>query len=204
MMKRSLIWPALLVLSLVSMVFGGYAASQFRIHSARGPLLTEPSALAVGADGRIYCAAGLDRVFGYSLEGKVVAAWSVPGAGSPLRLHVSGKDRIEIARRDDPEVLVYDADGRQLGSRREPGAYARFEGEAIRPDGARFEIREGAIVRTDVDPPETFVAALPWPLVWFGRIPILIVPFLALGPPGVIVAVALAAGGFRSGRERAA
>jgi hypothetical protein len=190
-------WLALLVVSIASMVFGGFAASQFRILNARGPLLTDPILLAVSDDGRIYCASGFDRILSYSPDGKVLAAWSLPEPWSVPRIELSGLDRVEVARAGDANVLVYDVDGRLQEARADSAAFERFGPIVAAAGRARFEIRAGALVRTDVDPPAAIVPALPWPLVWFARAPIAIIPFLALGPPGAMVAVALAANGRR-------
>jgi hypothetical protein len=188
----------LLVVGFVCLVVGAFAGAQYRAATVRKVFFVDPFGLAAGEDGRIYV--GIDRreVHAYDAEGRPVAAWTVDADAGRFRLRVVDEGRIEVARREPGELLVYRPDGTRVSREPDAGAFERFGADTDRrvttPAGAIYELTEDGLVRTRPPPREVVVPAPPAPLSWLGSRPVkLLTALLAAGTFGLIGGAVLTA-----------
>lgn len=198
--RRALVW-GLLLAGLAGIALGAYAGAQLRRGLPFGVPLAAPSSLAVDADGRVFAGTASDRIHVYGPDGRFLRGWHLDRNAGPVRVRVAAPGRIEVATGRSGRLHVFDRDGQLLETRSDPGAFARFgptqDRVAEGADGARYELRDGALLRTSPPPERVLAPPVRPPLAWFGRAPL---PALT----GVLVASSLAvlAGALLSARRR--
>lgn len=175
MARPPLAW-LLLAVGLAGLAVGSLAAAQLRRSLPFGVPLAAPSSLAVDGDGRVYAGTGVDRIHVYGADGRFVRGWYLDHGAGPVRVRVAAPGRIEVATGRSGRLHVFDRDGRLLETRADAGAFARFGAAQDRaaegPGGARYEIEDGALVRT-APPPRTLLAPpVRAPLAWFAGAPL--------------------------------
>lgn len=170
--RRSLAW-LLIAAGLAGVGVGSLAAAQLRRGLSFGPPLAAPSSLAVDDEGRVYAGTAADRILVYGPDGRFVRGWHLDRDAGPVRVRVAAPGRIEVATERSGRLHVFDRDGALLETRPDPEAFARFgptqDRVAEGPGGTRYEIADGALVRT-APPPRTVLAPpVRAPLAWFPR-----------------------------------
>jgi hypothetical protein len=170
--RRALAW-LLIAAGLAGVGGGSFAGAQLRRGLPFGVPLAKPSSIAVDADGRVYAGTGADRIHVYGPDGRFVRGWHLDHGAGPVRVRVAARGRIEVATDRSGRLHIFDRDGQLLETHPEPGAFARFgptqDRVAEGPGGARYEIEDGALVRT-APPPRTVLAPpVRAPLAWFPR-----------------------------------
>jgi hypothetical protein len=188
----------LLVVGFVCLVLGAFAGAQYRAATVRKVFFVDPFGLAAGEDGLVYV--GIDRreVHAYDAQGRPVAAWTVDSDAGRFRLRVTDDGRVEVARREPGERIVYRPDGTQVSREPDAGAFERFGADTDRqlttPAGAVYALTEKGLVRTQPPPREVVVPAPPPPLSWLGSRPVkLLTALLAAGTFGLIGGAVLTA-----------
>lgn len=183
---------AILVTSVAALCVGGMGAAQLRHAMAAGPMLVAPSGIVVGPNGRIYAGVHGGHVFAYGPDGELMNAWTVPDAGSPLRLALVD-ETLHVAGEHSPTLHVYGLDGAALGSRDEPGAFERIGPANDRsfrtPAGEVYALQGHSILRREPKPEEVVVAEPRWPLRAFARHPFSLGLLLFAGAFGPIAAL---------------
>lgn len=186
------LWLPVLLLSLVVFALGALATAQLRRLQEKGPLLEDPTGLAVDAEGHVFCTVGDTRIYRYAPDGRLVDAWRVQDRARPLRLRVEG-DVVEVAT-PDGGITRYDLTGRPVGEEPDPTAWHRFGPPAQEVQagsgGARYALTDGSIVRREGGVEEVFAAGVPRPLRWFPSHAVL-AAFVGLGPVGLLAAIVL-------------
>lgn len=170
--RRNLAW-LLIATGLVGVGVGSLAAAQLRRGLPFGVPLARPSSVAVDGEGRVFAGTGADRILVYGPDGRFVRGWHLDHDAGPVRVRVAAPGRIEVATERSGRLHVFDRDGQLLETHPDPGAFARFgptqDRVAEEPGGTRYEIEDGALVRT-APPPRTVLAPpVRPPLAWFPR-----------------------------------
>jgi len=166
----------LLVAGFVGLVVGSLAGAQLRRGLDFGVPLAAPSSLAVDGEGRVYAGTGADRIHVYGADGRFVRGWYLDRDAGRVRVRVPGPGRIEVATERSSRLHVFDREGKLLETSNDPEAFERFgpaqDRAADGPGGARYELEDGALVRT-APPPRTVLAPpVHAPLAWFPRAPL--------------------------------
>lgn len=188
---------ALIVAGLAGIVLGAYAGAQLRRGLPFGAPLAAPSGLAVDAAGRLFAGTGADRVHAYGPDGHFLRGWWLDRDAGRLRLRVDDEGRVEVATERSGRLHLFDRDGALLETHPDPGAFARFGPTQDRvvegADGARYELEDGALVRT-APPPRTLIAPpVRAPLAWFPRTPLpVLTVILTASTTGLLAGAVLA------------
>jgi hypothetical protein len=171
-------WLARILLTggLLGLVLGSWAGAQLRRGLDFGVPLAMPSGLAVDEEGRVYAGTAADRIHVYGADGRFVRGWYLDRDAGRVRLRVSGPGRIEVATERSGRLHVFDRDGQLLETAPDAGAFERLgpthDRVAEGPGGARYEIEQGALLRTAPPPRTVLSPAVHAPLAWFPRAPV--------------------------------
>jgi hypothetical protein len=200
---------ALLALGIAGLVLGAVAGAQLRRGMPFGPPLLGPSGLAVGDDGRVYAGTRADRIHVYGPDGRFVRGWALESGAGAVRVRVAGPERIEAATERSGRLHAFDHEGRLVESSVDPGAFARFGATHDRvaegPGGVRVEIgADGALRRTEPEPPRVLAPPVGRPLAWFAKAPLPVLTLLLTGSVTAILAGIVLANRRRTVSPRAA
>jgi len=196
--RRAIAW-VLLAAGVAGLVTGALAGAQLRRGMSFGVPLAAPTSLAIDADGRVYAGTAVDRIHVYGPDGRFVRGWLLEHGAGRVRLRVAASGDIEVATERSGRLHRFDRDGALVATRVEPEAFARFgparDRAAAGPEGARYALEDGALVRT-APPPRTLLAPpVRAPLAWFARAPLpSLTIVLAASSAAILIGIVLAAG----------
>ena len=197
-MARRRLGQILLGVGFASLILGAWAGAQYRTATALRIFFVNPFGMAMGEDGRIYVGADRREIHAYDTDGRPVAAWTVDQDAGRFRIRHAAAGRIEVAREQPGELIVYDADGAELSRQSDAGAFARFGGandaRVVSASGTVYELTPEGLVRSSPGPRTLLVAVPSPPLVWLGSRPIkALATLLFLGPAGLMAGAVLTA-----------
>ena len=147
--KRGLVIAAI---GLITMLSGGFAASDFRYRIAPGRFLVNPMNITATADeSRIVVGSMFTKLHVFDADGRLQAAWQLPTAAGAFRLALANGERILVATRETGMLLEYDFAGELLSERQDREAYERIGPEHelgfTAPTGTQYLIEDGRVLR---------------------------------------------------------
>lgn len=175
--SRRVLALALAAAGLLSLVLGAWASSQFRSVAKGAPFLDAPMSLAAGPDGTLFVGVDGKRVHAYSPRGDLLRAWQVETDGARFRVAVTAAGTLVVAPDEGRPRLTYDLEGTLLAKAPDPDAFRRIgpahDARLEMPSGVHVELTTEGLVQTHPAPGGLLVRTRPWPLVLFGKTPLL-------------------------------